>query len=182
MMTRSEDRTRLRHQWFFENAVLAVILWMAASAAVAQSIAANSPGASTIKVNCNKKGSIGATLAHLTQTGNTRGVTVSVTGTCKENITIVAFNHLVIQGSPSATIQDASNGTAAVFTVYSSFDVLLTGLTINGGMFGVNCVQYSYCFLISIRFRNRLVTGYVSHVPTVISRTIASSTMRAVVS
>jgi hypothetical protein len=101
----------------------------------------------TIKVDCNKKGSIGATLAHLMQIGNTRGVTISVTGTCKENITVGAFDHLVIQGAPIATLQDASNGTAAVVNIFSSYDVILQGLTINGGLDGVDCVGDSFCTL-----------------------------------
>ena len=100
-----------------------------------------------IRVDCGKGDTISATLAHLAQTGNTRGVTIFVKGTCKENITIGAFDHLVIQGSPIATIQDASNGTAAVVLVFSSYDVTLQGLTINGGLFGLNCAQYSYCAL-----------------------------------
>src|SRR5215471_13916415 len=116
---------KFRHGWPLNTAAIAVIAWMAGNAAVAQSNAQNSAGAPTIKVDCNKKGSIGATLAHLTQTGNTRGVTITVTGTCKENFAIGAFDHLVLQGSPNATLQDASNGTAAVVVVYSSFDVTL---------------------------------------------------------
>jgi len=103
--------------------------------------------AAPIRVDCNKGGSISATLAGLVQSGNTRGITIFVTGTCKENITIGAFDHLVLQGLPIATLQDTSNGTAPVITVFSSFDVLIAGLTINGGAFGVNCIQYSYCFL-----------------------------------
>jgi hypothetical protein len=147
--TQIEDGMRPGHKSFSKAAAVALITWIVAAGAFAQIKVANSPGANTIKVDCNKKGSIGATLAHLSQTGNTRGVTISVTGTCKENITIAAFDHLVIQGSPSATIQDASNGTAAVVTIYSSFDVLLQGLIINGGVFGVDCIQYSFCFLVT---------------------------------
>lgn len=116
---------------------IAVTIGMAGIATSGQSKTQSSPATFTLKVDCNKKGSIGATLAHLSQTGNTRGVTISVTGTCKENITIGGFDHLVIQGSPGATLQDASNGTAAVVRVFSSFDVLLQNFTINGGAYGV---------------------------------------------
>ena len=125
---------------------IAMTIGMAGIAASGQSKTQGSPTTFTVKVDCNKKGSIGATLAHLTQTGNTRGVTISVTGTCKENITIGGFDHLVIQGSPSATIEDASNGTAAVVLVYSSYDVVVQGFTITGGANGLNCLQYSFCF------------------------------------
>ena len=138
---------KFRHGWPLNTAAIAVIAWMAGNAAVAQSNAQNSAGAPTIKVDCNKKGSIGATLAHLTQTGNTRGVTISVTGTCKENITIGAFDHLVIQGAPTATIEDASNGTAPVVLIFSSYDVIVQNFTINGGGTGVNCVGDSFCTL-----------------------------------
>jgi hypothetical protein len=103
--------------------------------------------AAPIRVDCGKGDTISATLAHLTQAGNTRGVTIFVKGTCKENITIGAFDHLVIQGAPIATIQDASNGTAVVVFVFSSYDVILQNLTINGGAGGVNCIGDSYCTL-----------------------------------
>jgi len=103
--------------------------------------------AAPIPVNCNTGGSISATLAALAQAGNTRNITIFVKGTCKENIVIGGFDHLVLQGSPIATLQDASNGTAVVVTIYSSFDVLLQGFTITGGFAGVNCIQYSSCNL-----------------------------------
>jgi hypothetical protein len=109
--------------------------------------AASAWAAAPIRVDCGKKDSISATLAHLVQTGNTRGVTIFVKGTCTENITIGAFDHLVLQGSPIATLQDASNGTAAVVTIFSSYDVILQGLTINGGLDGVDCVGDSFCTL-----------------------------------
>ena len=100
-----------------------------------------------IRVDCGRGGSISATLAGLVQSGNTRGITIFVTGTCKENITIGGFDHLVLQGAPIATLQDASNGTAPVVQIFSSYDVILQNFTINGGGTGVNCVGDSYCTL-----------------------------------
>jgi Right handed beta helix region len=74
-----------------------------------------------------------------------------VTGTCKENIVIGAFDHLVLQGLPIATriatLQDASNGNAPVVTIYNSYDVTLQGFSINGGSSGVGCFQDSFCTL-----------------------------------
>jgi parallel beta helix pectate lyase-like protein len=110
-------------------------------------VATSTVYAAPIRVDCGKGGSISATLAGLVQSGNTRGVTIFVTGTCKENITIGAFDHLVLQGLPIATLQDASNGSAPVVTIYNSYDVTLTGFTINGGLGGVQCLQYSYLTL-----------------------------------
>ena len=100
-----------------------------------------------IKVDCNKRGSIGATLAHLAQTGSTRGITIMVSGTCKENISISRFDRLVLQASPRATLQDASNGNAPVVTIVSSNDVTLQGFTIDGGLVGVACWYFSFCTL-----------------------------------
>jgi hypothetical protein len=101
--------------------------------------------AAPIRVDCGRGGSISATLASLASAGNTRGVTIFVTGTCKENIVIGGFDHLVLQGLPIATLQDASNGTAEVVLVFSSFDVLLQSFTIKRGANGLDCVQYSFC-------------------------------------
>jgi hypothetical protein len=98
-------------------------------------------------VDCNRSGSISATLAGLAQSGNTRAVTIFVKGTCKENITIVAFDHLILQSAPIATLQDASNGSAPVVTISNSYDVTLQGFTINGGSSGVGCFQESFCTL-----------------------------------
>jgi len=119
----------------------------ALSTLVVLCFAASAWAATSIRVDCGKKDSISATLAHLVQTGNTRGVTILVKGTCTENITIGAFDHLVIQGSPFATIQDASNGTAPVVNIYSSYDVIMQSFSINGGLDGVDCVGDSFCSL-----------------------------------
>jgi Right handed beta helix region len=116
-------------------------------------VATSTVHAAPITVNCSKGGSISSTLASLTSAGNTRGVIILVTGTCKENITIVAFDHLLLQASPIATLQDASNGTAPVVQVYNSYDVTLTNFTINGGLAGFGCFQYSYCTLLLNRIQ-----------------------------
>ena len=110
--------------------------------------AASAWATAPIKVDCNKEGSINKTLVRLVQSGNTRGVTISVTGTCKENITITGFDHLVLQGAPTATLQDASNGNDPVVGIYSSYDVTLQDFNITGGAYGVGCFGDSRCILI----------------------------------
>jgi hypothetical protein len=100
-----------------------------------------------IKVDCSKGGSISATLEHLAKMGTTRGITILVNGTCKENISISHFDRLVLQASPRATLQDASNGNAAVVNIVSSYDVTLQGFEINGGAVGVVCWYFSFCTL-----------------------------------
>jgi hypothetical protein len=115
--------------------------------------------AAPIKVDCGNGGSISATLADLTRSGNTRGVTILVAGTCRENIAINAFDHLALQGassagSPNATLQDVSNGNQAVVLIYNSHDVGLSNFTINGGLQGVDCETGSYCSLFFDRIQN----------------------------
>jgi hypothetical protein len=105
--------------------------------------------ANPITVNCSKGGSISGTLASLASAGNTRGVTIFVTGTCTENIVIGAFDHLVLQASPIATIQDASSGAAPVVEILNSYAVSLSNFTINGGSSGIRCTLHSYCSLYS---------------------------------
>jgi hypothetical protein len=114
-------------------------LFTVLSSLVVLCFAVSAWAAPPIRVDCNKEGSINKTLARLVQSGNTRDVTISVTGTCKENITITGFDHLVLQGIPGSTIQDASNGSKTVVAVWSSNDVTLQGFAINGGSTGVWC-------------------------------------------
>lgn len=135
---------RFRNGWLLKTVAIAAIAWMAGNAAVAQSDGQNFGGGSTIKVNCDKKGSIGATLAHLSQTGNTRGVTILVSGTCKENIGITGFDHLVIAGSLGSSVQDAMNGSGIVFDVADS-RVTFQSLRIQGGFFDVHCYKSAVC-------------------------------------
>ena len=61
--------------------------------------AASTMYAAPIRVDCAKGGSINNTLASLTSAGNTRGIAIFVTGTCRENIAIAAFDHLTLQAS-----------------------------------------------------------------------------------
>ncbi len=110
--------------------------------------------AAPIRADCGKGGSINSTLASLARAGNTR--TIFVTGTCKENIGIGAFDHLTLQASPIATIQDQSNGSQPVVVIFNSYDVTLIGFTITGGSSGVDCEPDSFCEL----YLNRIQQSY----------------------
>jgi hypothetical protein len=112
--------------------------------------------AAPIKVDCGKGGSINSTLASLTSSGNTRGVTILVTGTCRENIVIAAFDNLALQASPISTIQDQTNGSQPVVVIFNSNNVALVGFTINGGSSGVDCAPDSFCQL----YLNRIQQSY----------------------
>jgi hypothetical protein len=110
-------------------------------------VATSTMYAAPIWVDCGRGGSINSTLASLTNAGNTRGVTIYVKGTCRENIAIAGFDHLTLLASPIATIQDQTNGDQPVVLIYGSNDVALVGFTINGGSSGVDCAPDSFCEL-----------------------------------
>jgi hypothetical protein len=113
-----------------QNFILAITVAAVTVVTIPTSLAAQDAARAAkkaIKVDCNKGGSISATLAHLALTGSTRGITILVSGTCKENISISRFDRLILQASPRATLQDASNGNAAVVNIVSSSDVTLQG-------------------------------------------------------
>ena len=110
--------------------------------------AISASAAPAIKVDCNRGGSISATLAHLAQIGSARGITILVSGTCNENITISGFDHLMLKAGPQgATLQDSSGGNAAVVFIVNSYDVMLQGFAVSGVQLGVNCAQATFCTL-----------------------------------
>ncbi len=122
-------------------------MWKSIFSAAALLVLASTVYAAPITVNCGKGGSINATLASLANAGNTRGVTIFVTGICRENVSIAGFDHLTLQARPVAGIQDASNGNAPVVSIHASYDVTLQGFTVKGGSDGIVCDQVSYCTL-----------------------------------
>jgi hypothetical protein len=118
--------------------------------------AASTMYAAPIRVDCGRGGSINNTLASLTSAGNPQGITIFVTGTCRENIAIAAFDHLTLQASPIATIQDQSNGSQPVVLIFNSNDVTVAGFTISGGSSGVDCDLDCDCTI----YLNRIQPAY----------------------
>jgi hypothetical protein len=145
-------------------------------------VALSSAYAAPIRVDCNRGGSINATLATLASAGNTRGITIFVTGTCRENIFIYPFDHLKLQASPIATIQDASNGTLPTVEIFDSYDVTLIGFTINGGVQAVNCNTDSNCTLYLDRIQGAVdgVRFAGSH-GRVLNSTVSNNSSRGIV-
>ena len=144
-------------------------------------IATSTVYAAPIRVDCNKGGSINSTLASLASAGNTRGITILVTGTCKENVLVYPFDHLTLQAAPIATIQDVSNGTLPAVQIFSSYDVTLTGFTINGGSPAVTCNTDSSCTLYLSRIQGATdgVTFGSSH-GRVFSCTVSNNSNRGI--
>jgi hypothetical protein len=115
---------------------------------------------SAFKVDCNKNGSINAELAKLTNTGMTRGVTILVSGTCKENVLIQGFDRLnLVTTTLGTSINDASAGTQVTVDIEDSQNVSLQGFTINSGDIGVVCGGTSLCYLTGNTIQSALVHG-----------------------
>ena len=73
--------------------------------------------------------------------------TVTVFGSCHENILIQGFDRLTLITTTGATITDASSGQSPVVDIEDSRRVNLEGFTIRGGALGVNCNNASVCSL-----------------------------------
>jgi hypothetical protein len=80
--------------------------------------------------------------------------TLTVSGTCKENILIKGFNRLTLISTTGAAINDASGGTGVVVDIEDSTDIVLQGFTISGGSSGVLCFDGSLC-----RFSGNTIEG-----------------------
>jgi Right handed beta helix region len=120
--------------------------------------------ADTLTVNCRKHGdglrTISAAVAVLTQKAAHMPLgsnTITVNGSCVENVSILSLDNLTLQAGPSgASITDASNGTLDTVVVGDSNRFALNGFTINGS---VNCVDNSVCRLSGNTIQNSQ-TGY----------------------
>ena len=83
--------------------------------------------------------------------------TITVTGPCVENVSIVNLDSITLQASPTgASISDASGGTLDTVAVADSNRFALNGFTINGS---VNCFDDAVCRLAGNTIQNSQ-TGY----------------------
>jgi len=99
------------------------------------------------KVNCNGGGPL-STINGALKLLNPQGPnTITVSGTCKENVLIQSFDRLTLIANPGASINDASGGTIPVVDIEDSHSVTLNGFTINGGADGIDCSAASVCYL-----------------------------------
>lgn len=74
--------------------------------------------------------------------------TLTVYGTCNENVLIQTFDNLTLQaGARGATINDASGGTNNVINISDSTRITIQGFTINGTNGGIYCSDQSLCRL-----------------------------------
>jgi hypothetical protein len=80
--------------------------------------------------------------------------TPNISGACHENVVINSFNRLTLIGKPGSSITDASGGTAQTILVVDSNDVVFRRLTIDGGLVGVQCDDFSVCRFIDDTIAN----------------------------
>ena len=108
-----------------------------------------------VTVNCNLPAPIGR-ISFALKFINPQGPnTITVMGTCKENVVIQGFDRLTLIAKPGAVITDASGGQQnAVIQINDSRRISIEGFTISGGNVGVACYDYSLC-----RLSGNTITG-----------------------
>lgn len=103
--------------------------------------------ATDLKVNCNGMGALSTINGALKKLNPLGPNTVTVSGTCNENVVIQGFDRLRLIATPGASINDASGGTATVLDIIDSQRITVQGFAINGGGEGVVCEDFSLCRL-----------------------------------
>lgn len=113
----------------------------------AMGAAGQSAEAANLKVNCGKKETIRESLKLLAVAHPQGPNTISVVGSCTENILIQSVDRLTLIAKNGASITDGSNGNSPVVDIEDSHSVTLQGFTISGGSAGVSCGTSSVCYL-----------------------------------
>ena len=105
--------------------------------------------AANVTVNCDKKETIHKAVKLLANANPQGPNTITVVGSCRDNIVIRSMDRLTLITKKGASITDRSNGTLAVVDIEDSRSVALQGFTINGGDGGIGilCSTASVCYL-----------------------------------
>jgi hypothetical protein len=122
--------------WFF------ALLWLGAVGVTSQCAQA-----AAVTVNCDKKESIRRTLKQLAASNPQGPNTISVSGSCRENLVIQSMDRLTLITRNGAYITDNSAGNLAVVDIEDSHSVTVKGFTINGGAQAILCNTASLCYL-----------------------------------
>jgi hypothetical protein len=141
--TKSTTLTEVREENIMRQSVriFAFFLLVGIGAASQYAEAAN------LTVNCDNKETIHKAVKLLANTNPEGPNTITVAGSCRENIVIRGMERLTLITKKGASITDRSNGSLAVVDIEDSRSVTLQGFTINGGGWGVNCGSASVCYL-----------------------------------
>jgi hypothetical protein len=107
--------------------------------------------AATLSVNCGGKyglTSINAAIKAIQSSEESRRpATINVSGACNENVVIQSLDRLTLNAAPGASINDPSGGNLDVIDIADSRDVSVNNFTINGGAYGISCLDRSLCRL-----------------------------------
>ena len=100
-----------------------------------------------LTVNCDRKETIHKAVKLLATTNPQGPNTITVSGSCRENILIQSMDRLTLNTKKGASITDRSNLSLAVVDIEDSQKITLQGFTINGGAQGILCSTASLCYL-----------------------------------
>jgi hypothetical protein len=103
--------------------------------------------AANVTVNCDKKETIHKAVKLLADSNPQGPNTITVVGSCRDNVVIQSIDRLTLITKTGASITDRSNGSSAVVAISDSHSVTVQGFTINGGLAGVGCYTASVCHL-----------------------------------
>lgn len=103
--------------------------------------------AANLIVNCDRKETIHQAVKLLAATNAQGPNTITVLGSCTDNVVIRSMDRLTLITRKGASITDRSNGSLAVVDIEDSQKVTLQGFTINGGAQGIRCSTASLCYL-----------------------------------
>ena len=133
--------------------------------------------AAHLNVNCDKKESIHRALTFLSEINPQGPNTITVSGSCKENLVIQSINRLTLIAEKGASVTDVSDGNAPVIDIEDSQSVTLQGFIFNGGSSGVACGSASVCYLTSntVQGAGEGVTVYSGSHAILASNTIQNS-------
>ena len=126
---------------------------------VAIGVAGQCARAENLTVNCDKKETIHKAVRLLANDNPVGPNTISVSGSCKENIVIQSMDRLTLITKKGASITDRSNGSLTVVDIEDSHTVTVQGFTIIGGSVGVNCGSASVCYLTANTIQDGAGTG-----------------------
>src|SRR6266478_6101678 len=114
---------------------------------VASGAASQLAQAANLTVNCDNKETIHKAVKLLANTNPQGPNTISVAGSCRENIVIQSMDRLTLITKKGASITDRSNGSLVVVDIEDSHSVTVQGFTIIGGAQGILCNTASVCYL-----------------------------------
>jgi hypothetical protein len=132
---------------------------MGAAIALVLAVPVSSVNAASIAVDCNKKASVNAALGKLDRSAAN---TLTISGSCTENVVVSGHRDLTIVGatgaSLTATVVSGDNATDTV-TINGNSRVTIQSLLINAGQQGVYCDDRSACILKNVTISGGTVGG-----------------------